>query len=96
MIKIISVVGARPNFMKIAPFIRAVAAYNANNPKNHILHKLIHTGQHYDIRMSDNFFKDLNIPEPDINLGVGSGSHAEQVGKTMIEFGKVIRAEKPD
>jgi UDP-N-acetylglucosamine 2-epimerase (non-hydrolysing) len=121
--KIVSVVGARPNFMKIAPFIRAVNKYNADilkgyaaggtwyaehekrktltpkpltlNPE-HISHILVHTGQHYDDRMSDQFFKDLDIPQADINLGVGSGTHAEQVGKTMIEFEKVLQEEKPD
>lgn len=96
MIKIISVVGARPNFMKIAPFIRAIDRHNADNKGKEIVHKLVHTGQHYDARMSDAFFSDLGIPEPDINLGVGSGTHAEQVGKTMIEFEKVLKAEKPD
>jgi UDP-N-acetylglucosamine 2-epimerase (non-hydrolysing) len=93
--KIISVVGARPNFMKIAPFIKAIKAYNALN-NNTIEHCLVHTGQHYDDRMSRSFFEQLEIPEADINLGVGSGSHAEQVGKTMIEFEKVLRVKKPD
>ena len=88
--KIISVVGARPNFMKIAPFCRALAKY----PE--IAHVLVHTGQHYDVRMSDSFFVDLGIPEPDVHLNIGSGTHAEQVGRTMIEFEKVVRAEKPD
>ena len=92
--KIISVVGARPNFMKIAPFIRAIDEINKNGSK--IKHKLVHTGQHYDDRMSKAFFKALDIPEADINLGVGSGSHAEQVGQTMIEFEKVLLSEKPD
>src|SRR6056297_1297488 len=93
--KIISVVGARPNFMKIAPFIRAIFDYNQQN-RNKIEHKLVHTGQHYDDRMSKTFFESLGIPEADINLGVGSGSHSEQVGKTMIEFEKVLEQEKPD
>ncbi len=88
--KIISVVGARPNFMKIAPFCKELAKH----PE--IKHVLVHTGQHYDVRMSDSFFVDLGIPEPDIHLNIGSGSHAEQVGRTMIEFEKVVRAEKPD
>ena len=88
--KIISVVGARPNFMKIAPFCKALKQY----PE--IQHILVHTGQHYDVRMSDSFFVDLGIPAPDIHLNIGSGSHAEQVGKTMIEFEKVVKAEKPD
>ena len=93
--KIISVVGARPNFMKIAPFIRAIEAYNReNNPG--IEHILVHTGQHYDDKMSKAFFAALGIPEADINLGVGSGTHAEQVGQTMIAFEKVVREQKPD
>ncbi len=95
MTKIISVVGARPNFMKIAPFIRAVDEYNSRH-KSAIQHILVHTGQHYDVRMSEAFFKALNIPDPDINLEIGSGSHAQQVGQTMIEFEKVLRKEKPD
>ena len=87
--KVISVVGARPNFMKIAPFIREVE-------KHEIEHVLVHTGQHYDDKMSLNFFKDLNIPIADINLEVGSGTHAEQVGKTMIAFEKILQSEQPD
>ncbi len=93
--KILSIVGARPNFMKIAPFIRAMNKYNENHSKKFV-HKLVHTGQHYDIKMSQNFFDELNIPSPDIHLGVGSGTHAEQVGKTMMEFEKVLLSEKPD
>ncbi|MCK4663275.1 MAG: UDP-N-acetylglucosamine 2-epimerase (non-hydrolyzing) [Bacteroidales bacterium] len=105
--KIISVVGARPNFMKIAPFIHAINAYNESfiTPSSNrqstidnrpIIHLLVHTGQHYDDRMSLKFFEELNIPEADINLGVGSGTHAEQVGQTMIAFEKVLLQEKPD
>lgn len=93
--KIISVVGARPNFMKIAPFIRAIENYRDTNGVD-LQHVLVHTGQHYDVRMSDSFFKALGIPEPDINLQVGSGSHAEQLGNTMIAFEKVLLSEKPD
>ena len=88
--KIVSVVGARPNFMKVAPFCRALKAY----PE--VQHILVHTGQHYDVRMSEQFFKELDIPNPDINLEIGSGTHAEQVGRTMIAFEKVLKAEKPD
>lgn len=88
--RIVSVVGARPNFMKVAPFCRALKTY----PE--VKHILVHTGQHYDVRMSEAFFKDLGIPSPDINLEIGSGSHAEQVGKTMIAFEKVLQEEKPD
>ena len=93
--KIISVVGARPNFMKIAPFIRAIDEHNALNGDN-IEHILVHTGQHYDDRMSKAFFEQLDIPEADINLDIGSGSHAEQVGNTMIAFEKVLHENKPD
>lgn len=93
--KILSVVGARPNFMKIAPFIRAIDNYNLN-AGNKIEHILVHTGQHYDIRMSEVFFKDLSIPDPDINLEIGSGSHAEQLGNTMIAVEKVLLKHKPD
>jgi UDP-N-acetylglucosamine 2-epimerase (non-hydrolysing) len=94
--KIISVVGARPNFMKIAPFVAAINNHNKQNPSRHIEHLLVHTGQHYDIRLSENFFSDLGIPQPDVNLEIGSGSHAEQVGNTMIAFEKVLREHKPD
>ena len=93
--KIISVVGARPNFMKIAPFLKAIKTHNTIK-SNKIEHILLHTGQHYDEKMSLTFFNQLEIPEADINLGIGSGTHAEQVGKTMIEFEKVLKSEKPD
>ena len=93
--KIISVVGARPNFMKIAPFIKVVSANNESQEEQ-IEHILVHTGQHYDDRMSKTFFRALNIPNADINLGIGSGSHAEQVGNTMIAFERVLLNEKPD
>lgn len=89
--KIVNVVGARPNFMKIAPLMRAYKRYDDSiNPV------LVHTGQHYDEAMSGAFFKELDIPRPDINLGVGSGSHAEQTAKIMMSFEKLIRNESPD
>jgi len=97
--KIISVVGARPNFMKIAPFIRAIDQHNkkvAGSGGETIEHILVHTGQHYDDKMSKAFFEALNIPDADINLGVGSGSHARQVGRTMIELEKVLEKKNPD
>ena len=93
--KILSVVGARPNFMKIAPFIRAIENYNKKNT-GEIQHILVHTGQHYDVRMSEAFFRSLSIPDPDINLEIGSGSHAEQLGHTMIAFEKVLLLQRPD
>lgn len=81
--------------MKIAPFIKAIDTYNALNG-NIIEHTLVHTDQHYDDCISKAFFEQLDIPEADINLGVGSGTHAEQVGNTMIEFEKVLKDKKPD
>jgi len=93
--KIISVVGARPNFMKLAPFCDAIARYNTEQEKN-IQHIIVHTGQHYDANMSDDFFVKLGIPSPDINLEVAASSHAEQVGNTMIKLEKVLLEEKPD
>lgn len=88
--KIISVVGARPNFMKVAPIHRALAKYEEFE------HVICHTGQHYDKNMSDDFFRDLDMPQPKYFLGVGSGTHAEQTAKTMIEFEKVVNEYKPD
>lgn len=96
-IKIISIVGARPNFMKIAPFLFAVNNHNKNKSKHiTINHLLVHTGQHYDLKMSEAFFRDLNIPTPDFNLEVGSGSHAVQTAEIMIRFEKICLQEKPD
>lgn len=89
--KVVNVVGARPNFMKIAPIIDEMNKY-----PDKIEHILVHTGQHYDERMCRAFFDDLEMPIPDINLEVGSGTHAEQTGKIMIEFEKVCLREKPD
>jgi UDP-N-acetylglucosamine 2-epimerase (non-hydrolysing) len=94
--KILSVVGARPNFMKIAPLVTAIQKHNLARPDRAIQHILVHTGQHYDIRMSENFFHDLNIPLPDYNMEVGSGTHAEQVGRTMIAFEKLLYHIRPD
>jgi UDP-N-acetylglucosamine 2-epimerase (non-hydrolysing) len=93
--KIISVVGARPNFMKIAPFAHAIIEHNKTS-HDLIEHIIVHTGQHYDDRMSRVFFESLDIPEAQINLGIGSGSHAEQVGQTMIAFEKVLLEHQPD
>jgi UDP-N-acetylglucosamine 2-epimerase (non-hydrolysing) len=90
-LKIINIVGARPNFMKMAPIIEAMNRY-----PEQIRHILVHTGQHYDEKMSKAFFDDLGMPKPDINLEVGSGSHAEQTARIMVEFEKVCLREKPD
>jgi UDP-N-acetylglucosamine 2-epimerase (non-hydrolysing) len=88
--KIVHVVGARPNFMKIAPVMKAVGRARFAEQT------LVHTGQHYDVSMSDVFFSDLGMPVPDIHLGVGSGSHAEQTAKVMVGFERVCQEEKPD
>lgn len=91
MLKVLNVVGARPNFMKMAPIIEAMSAY-----PDRFDHLLVHTGQHYDERMSQAFFVDLGMPKPDVDLGVGSGSHAEQTARVMVEFEKVCLSEQPD
>ena len=87
--KILCVVGARPNFMKIAPVMAAL------NQSNHLTPFLVHTGQHYDAAMKHAFFDQLGIPEPDIDLGVGSGSHAVQTAEIMRCFETVLDKEKP-
>ena len=96
--KYILAAGARPNFMKIAPLVRAIEEYNTSLPKmnQRIEYILVHTGQHYDFTMSESFFKDLRLSQPHVYLGVGSGTHAEQTGKVMMEFEKVLFREKPD
>ncbi len=88
--KIIHVVGARPNFMKVAPVMAACAE------NKRFEQCLVHTGQHYDEKMSDIFFQELGLPIPDINLEVGSGSHAEQTAKIMIRFEEVVQQQQPD
>lgn len=84
--------------MKIAPFVQAINNYNSSisDHNTQISHLLCHTGQHYDDTMSKAYFEQLNIPEADINLGIGSGTHAEQVGQTMIAFEKVLHEHEPD
>src|SRR5512141_1232571 len=86
---VVHVVGARPNFMKVAPAVRALAGRGVEQ-------RLVHTGQHYDEKMSDVFFADLGMPAPDVHLGIGSGSHGEQTGRLMIALERVFGAERPD
>ena len=88
--KIHLIAAARPNFMKIAPLYHALVKKTWAEPE------IIHTGQHYDINMSDAFFTDLKLPSPDIHLGVGSGTHAEQTGHVMIAYEKIVVAQRPD
>ena len=92
--KILCVVGARPNFVKIAPILRAFGSRRAAHPDLTV--QLVHTGQHYDTALSSSFFEDLEISAPDINLGIGSGSHAEQIGRILIAMEPVLTVERPD
>lgn len=89
--KIDLIVGARPNYMKAAPVYRELQQYPAEFEC-----RLVHTGQHYDEKMSAIFFRELELPEPDIYLGVGSGLHGEQTGKIMITYEKAVLADRPD
>lgn len=97
-LKLLLVAGARPNFMKIAPLLHAFAAHNKQRAESEprLEWQLIHTGQHYDAQMSDIFFSELGIPAPDINLEVGSGSHAAQTAAIMAGFEPVCEEAKPD
>ncbi len=89
-LKIVHVVGARPNFMKLAPVARALVRHAG------VSQKIVHTGQHYDDAMSESFFRDLEIAEPDLNLEVGSASHAVQTARIMERFEPVVLEERPD
>jgi UDP-N-acetylglucosamine 2-epimerase len=88
--KLILIAGARPNFMKIAPLMSAITKQPSISPV------LVHTGQHYDEKMSELFFRRLGIPKPDVNLGVGSASHAVQTAEIMTRFEPVLQQHKPD
>jgi len=89
-------VGARPNFVKVAPFVKRIQEFNASHPLSQsIEHILVHTGQHYDYNLSKVFFDELHIPTPDIYLGVGSGTHAEQTAKIMLAFEEVLSRFNP-
>jgi UDP-N-acetylglucosamine 2-epimerase (non-hydrolysing) len=90
LLEIHIIAGARPNFMKVAPLFHALKAETWCRPV------LIHTGQHYDVNMSDAFFQDLQLPEPDYHLEIGSGSHAEQTGRVMIAYEKICFERRPD
>lgn len=92
--KIDLIAGARPNFMKIAPIIDSIN--RARSVGKNIAFRLVHTGQHYDMNMSGNFFIELGIPEPDINLNAGGGTQAEQTAAIMIGYEKLLLIEKPD
>ncbi len=91
MVKLLNVVGARPNFMKMAPIVAEVA-----RRKSVVTQVLVHTGQHYDEAMSASFFRDLGIPTPDVNLEAGSGTHAGQTARVMLAFEPVLIEQQPD
>src|SRR3954470_2271184 len=96
--KILVVVGARPNFMKAAPILNAVGEFNAIRGEwtESLQAGLVHTGQHYDTKMSEAFFADLEMPQPSVFLGAGSEPNADQTAEIMREFESVMLAEKPD
>src|SRR5215210_1950961 len=91
MLKVLNVVGARPNFMKVAPIVEAM-----KRREGEFMPLLLHTGQHYDEGMSEAFFRDLRLPRPDVYLGVGSGTHAAQTAAVMQSFEPVVVGERPD
>lgn len=94
-LKLASLVGARPQFIKLAPLARVIAAHNEQSERK-IEHLILHTGQHYDYGMSDIFFDELEIPHPTVNLGVGSGSHGAQTAQMLAGIESFLQAEKPD
>src|SRR5262252_7376299 len=87
---VVHVVGARPNFMKIAPVYRALAA------KPGVEQGIVHTGQHYDFNMSEVFFQELGLPAPDVSLGVGAGGHARQTAEVMLRLEPILQERRPD
>ena len=94
--KVASIVGARPQFVKAAPVSRALERYNRAHPDRPLQEILVHTGQHYDYEMSEIFFKDLELKEPDFHLDVGSGTHAYQIGEMLKRVETVLLGERPD
>lgn len=94
--KLLDVVGARPQFIKLAPILRAIERHNDQHPDSQIQEILVHTGQHYDYEMSGVFFDELGLKTPDYHLGVGSGSHGYQTGEMLKRIEEVLLREKPD
>ena len=95
--KITTIIGARPQFIKVAPVSRAIAEHNRLTPHSSPLTEIIiHTGQHFDADMSDVFFKELNIPKPDYNLGINSASHGAMTGRMLEKIEEILIKEKPD
>ena len=94
--KIVTILGARPQFIKAAPVSKAIQDYNLKNTDAQIAEIIIHTGQHYDDNMSAVFFQELKIPQPDFNLDVGSGSHGWQTAHMLILIEEILIEQKPD
>ena len=95
--KIVSIVGARPQFVKLAPLARAIYAHNSAKGKGTAIeHIIVHSGQHYDAGMSDVFFDELQIPKPDYNLEIGSGSHGWQTGRMLEKLDELLADLAPD
>ncbi len=94
--RLVNVVGARPQFIKLAPVLKAIEQHNHEHPQGLIRETLVHTGQHYDFEMSQVFFDELGLKAPDYHLGVGSGSHGHQTGEMLKEIEQVLLDEKPD
>ncbi|MGQ9623677.1 MAG: UDP-N-acetyl glucosamine 2-epimerase [Candidatus Caldatribacteriaceae bacterium] len=94
--KLANIVGARPQFIKVAPVLKAINEYRSSNPCHSVTDILIHTGQHYDYEMSQVFFDELGLKAPDYHLGVGSGTHAYQTGEMLKRIEDVLLKEKPD
>jgi len=96
ILKLVTIVGTRPQFIKSAPVSRAIQKHNVENPNEPLTKVLVHTGQHYDYEMSGVFFDDLGLKPPDYHLGVGSGTHGYQTGEMLKRIEEVLLAEKPD
>ncbi len=94
--KVVNIVGARPQFIKLAPVLKAIGRHNKDNRAQNIQEVLIHTGQHYDYEMSGVFFEELGLKSPDFNLDVGSGPHGYQTGEMLKKIEEVLLKEKPD
>ncbi|MEO8631006.1 MAG: UDP-N-acetylglucosamine 2-epimerase (non-hydrolyzing) [Betaproteobacteria bacterium] len=94
--RLLSIVGARPQFVKLAPLVRAIERHNASGKRHRIEHRILHTGQHYDAALSDVFFTDLRLPSADYHLGVGSGPHGTQTAAMLSGIERVLEQERPD
>jgi UDP-GlcNAc3NAcA epimerase len=95
MINIVTILGARPQFIKAATVSRTISGYNAS-AQTSVSEIIIHTGQHFDDNMSEVFFRELEIPKPDYNLGIGGGSHGQNAGRMIEAIEEVLVKEKPD